>query len=241
MGTARLTGEGFANKRCRMKRGCAILLVAAAAALAAQSAMSTEGSYGPVEPDRLTKSEVGSFPPSWRTWPMQRGKAAKVYSVAEENGRIFIRAQDDEELSQQIFLNFDWDVAKRPVLSWRWRATKLPEGAAESNDATNDSACGVYAVFGRYSGNAIKYVWSTGLPAGRVVERRGGKLKIKVLDSGPAKVGSWVSRSADVAKDYEELFGRPLEKNPSGIGLLTDGNAVGKPAGCDYAVSGRKR
>lgn len=183
----------------------------------------------------IAKDRIGDFPKIWRTWPFQRDNAEKVYRVSEEKGHRFIRAEDDHDSSTQIFRNFHWPIEKRPMLSWRWRATTLPAGGAENDDATNDSACGVYVVVGRYSGHAIKYVWSTTLPPGTVVSRRDGKLKIKVLDSGSAKKGQWIAHTVDVPEDYKALFGKELEKNPSGIGLLTDGNAVHKPAGCDYA------
>jgi hypothetical protein len=191
--------------------------------------------YSQLALDSLKSSKIDHFPKAWRTWPLQRNDASKVYKVAEENGKRFIQSRDDDNLSKQIFLNFNWEADKRPMLSWRWRATELPAGAAENNDATNDSACGVYVVVGKWSGHAIKYVWSTTLAPGTVVTRHDGKLKIKVLDSGPAKKGSWITHTVNVKKDYEELFGKPLEKNPTGVGILTDGNAVHKPAGCDYA------
>lgn len=185
--------------------------------------------------DDLSSNKVGTFPKRWRTWPTHRDEAAKVYSVAEENGAKFIRADDDKDLSEQIFLNFDWNTEERPMLSWRWRAQKLPEGGNEATTAFNDSACAVYVVVGRYKGIAIKYVWSTTLPVGKVVNKRDGKLMVKVLDSGRAGAGKWVSHTVDVARDYKELFGKELDKNPSGIGLLTDGNATHKPSACDYA------
>lgn len=200
--------------------------------------------YGTLYLGSLKSSRVGKFPKSWRTWPLQRGDASKVYRVGEEDGKRFIRAKDDLNLSKQIFLNFNWVIEKRPMLSWKWRAETLPAGAAESNDATNDSACGIYVVVGKWSGHAIKYVWSTTLAPGTVVTRRDGKLKIKVLDSGSSKLGQWVHHKVDVTRDYEELFGRKLKKNPSGIGILTDGNAVKKPAACDYAsfaISGNSK
>ena len=89
-------------------------------------------------------------------------------------------------------------------------------------------------MLGKYKGHAIKYVWSTTLLKGKVVSRRDGKLKIKVLDSGAGKKGKWVNHTVNVLNDYKTLFGNQLKKNPSGIGLLTDGNAVHKPSGCDY-------
>ncbi|MFH0799149.1 MAG: DUF3047 domain-containing protein [Pseudomonadota bacterium] len=192
--------------------------------------------------DNLSSSKVGKFPHKWRTWPLQRGKAEEVYSVAEENGSRYIKAYDDHDASQQIFLNFDWQIDRSPILSWRWRATTLPPGASEAGDATNDSACGVYVIVGRYDGHAIKYVWSSTLPAGATHTRHDGKLKIKVLDSGASGKGKWVRHRVDIPADYEALFGRKLDKNPSGVAILTDGNAVHKPSGCDYAdfaVSGK--
>lgn len=229
----RLTGFGRSYRAHRMKR--IILMVCACALVSGAAAMAQEGPFGPTALDSLASSKVGGFPTKWRTWPLQRDKAGEVYSVGEEGGKRFIKAYDDKDLSTQIFLNFDWPLDERPMLSWKWRATELPPGAAENNDATNDSACGVYVIFGKYDGHAIKYVWSSSLAPGTVVTRREGKLKIKVLDSGAAKKGSWVQRTVDVASDYEALFGRKPDKKPSGIGLLTDGNAVHKPAGCDYS------
>lgn len=197
---------------------------------------------GPRALDDLSSSKIGNFPKRWRTWPLQRGKAEEVYHVAEESGSRYIKASDDHDVSQQIFLNFDWPVDEKPILSWRWRATALPAGADESDGSTNDSACGVYVVVGKYDGHAIKYVWSTTLPVGNTVSRHDGKLKIKVLDSGSKGAGKWAKRTVDIPSDYQALFGRKLEKNPSGIAILTDGNAMHKPAGCDYAdftISGR--
>ena len=228
----------------------ALAILLAASGIAAEKepekAVEKDGGtgYSKLYLDSFKDSKIGNFPKKWRTWPTQRDEASRIYKVEEEGGRRFIRAYDEWDESKQIFFNFNWKIEKRPMLSWRWRATKLPADGAESNDATNDSACGIYVVVGKWKGHAIKYVWSTKLAPGTVVSRREGKLKIKVLDSGPSKVGSWVSHKVDVLKDYKELFGNELDKNPSGIGLLTDGNAVHKPAGCDYAsfaISGNSK
>ncbi len=184
--------------------------------------------------DDFSTSRIAKFPKRWRTWPFQRSKAAKVYKIAKENDEKFIRAYDDHNASQQIFLNMHWPVKKHPKLHWKWRATTIPKGAHEDDGNTNDSACGIYIVVGKYSGHAIKYVWSSTLPTNTVVSRRDGKLKIKVLNSGNTQHNKWVKHTVDVVMDYKELFGKSLHKNPSGIGLLTDGNALNTPAGCDY-------
>ncbi|MBI4212255.1 MAG: DUF3047 domain-containing protein [Deltaproteobacteria bacterium] len=178
--------------------------------------------------------KLGKMPLSWRTWPFQRSKALKVYKVTEESGERFLRAYDDNDYSIIIFNHFEWDIKKYPILSWRWRATTLPQGAFENNDELNDSACGVSVGIGRLDGKALKYVWSSSLPVGTIVTRREGSLKIKVLDQGTAKVGQWQSHTIDVVKDYKELFGEDLGRDPTGVGILTDANATHTKAGCDY-------
>lgn len=178
--------------------------------------------------------EVGKLPVDFRTWPLERNKAREVYKVIQEGENRFLRAKDDQNFSVQILRSFDWDIKKYPKLSWRWRAQTLPKNARESQDNLNDSACGVYVIIERFHGHALKYVWSSSLPVGDVVTRSEGKLKIKVLDSGPEKRGSWQEHTVDVLKDYQELFGTPLKKDPTGIALLTDGNATQTPAACDY-------
>jgi len=185
--------------------------------------------------DNFAGYQAGKFPSKWRTWPFQRGKATEVYQVAQENGQKILRARDSNGLSPEIMRYFNWDIQKYPYLSWRWKAKTLPTGAQENDDNKNDSACGIYVIVGGYTGNAVKYVWSSQLPAGQIVTRREGKLKIKITDSGAAKLNTWRKNSVNVPADYKELFGSELKKNPSGIGVLTDSNATGTDAACDYA------
>lgn len=185
--------------------------------------------------DDFQTSAVGKFPSKWRTWPFQREKAAQVYQIAEEGGRRILKANEDKELSTEIMRYFNWEIGKYPYLSWQWKARTLPTGAQENDDNKNDSACGIYVIVGGYTGNALKYVWSTSLPVGQTVTRRDGKLKIKVTDSGKANLNKWQRHTVSIPIDYKELFGDELKKNPSGVGILTDGNATHSAAACDYA------
>lgn len=185
--------------------------------------------------DSLQNSEAGEFPRNWKTYPFQMGKAKKVYAIQEEKGEKFIRAVDDQEISTPIFKDFHWELGRQPLLQWKWRATKLPSGAREDHRSTNDSACGVYVAFGRTSGVVLKYVWSSTLPVGHVWEKDPGKFFIVVADSGSSSINRWKSHQINVLEDYKKYFKKEPSKNPSGIGIMTDGNAVHQPAGCDYS------
>lgn len=183
--------------------------------------------------DGLSASTPGSFPKNWKTYPFHYGKAERVYKVEEEGGRRIIRASDSEDLSIPIAKDFNWDVEKYPYLKFRWRAQKLPAGAREDSGATNDSACAVYVGFGRTS--ALKYVWSSSLPPGSYWAKNPGKFVIISRESGNGSVGNWKEETVSVKEDYQKYFGKPIDgKKPSGIGIMTDGNAVHQPAACDY-------
>ncbi len=185
--------------------------------------------------DELSKNKgTGGFPVEWHTFPLQGGKAKQVYKVEEENGKKFIRAYDNQDLSVRILDDFLWPLSKYPNFSWQWRARELPKGAHEDNHEGNDSACGVYVAFGNLSGVALKYVWSTTLPVGHVWEKDPGKFYIIVAASGASKLNQWQTVKVNIAEDYKKYFKKDPKKDPSGIGLLTDGNATHSPASCDY-------
>ncbi|MBI2345438.1 MAG: DUF3047 domain-containing protein [Deltaproteobacteria bacterium] len=185
-----------------------------------------------IEIDAFSRSMDGQFPKGWRTWPTQGGKAREVYKVASEGGNRYLAARDEKEHSVQIFREFGWDLGTHPILTWRWRARTMPSGANETDPATNDSACGVYVIFGKTAGKGLKYVWSSVLPVGKTHSKEAGKMYFTVLDSGQGT--DWRTHRVNVTADYRKFFGRAPDKNPAGIGILTDGNATHSPAACDY-------
>lgn len=184
--------------------------------------------------DNFTQYTEGDFP-DWKTYPLYKAKAKKVYQVKSESGNKYLAATDDEHLSVPIFKNFVWDLNQYPILKFRWRAKKLPAGAKETSRSTNDSACGIYVGFGnKLSGVAQKYVWSTSAPKGYVWEKDKNKFFIVIQQSGASGLGQWHEVSIQVAEDYKKFFKTNTLRNPFGIGVLTDGNAVKDTASCDY-------
>ncbi|MBI2092503.1 MAG: DUF3047 domain-containing protein [Deltaproteobacteria bacterium] len=193
--------------------------------------------------DDFQQYPAGKLPAKWRTWPFQRGKAAGVYSVKSENDNNFLSATDSNGVSVQILRDFNWKIENYPVLSWKWRAVKLPVNANETDPSTNDSACGVYVVFSKTRQEMLKYTWSTTAPIGTVYEKRPGKAYIIVAESGSKHLNSWLAHAINVTADYKKYFHKDLDKNPSAIAVLTDGNATKTEAACDYdefAIGGEK-
>ncbi len=178
--------------------------------------------------------EVAKFPRIFGTYPFLRGSAQRVYRIKMEDGNKYLNALDSQDISVQIFREFHWTIADYPLFSWSWRARALPAGGDESKTEANDSACGLYVVFGKYTGTAIKYVWSSTLPVGTVLEKKPGQFFIIVKESGEKHKDQWQPVTVNVLEDYLRLFKHKPDREPSGFGILTDGNALHTRSSCDY-------
>ncbi len=193
----------------------------------------------------------GALANGWSEWrEKDRDNVDKVYTVVEEDGNHYLHAQDNRT-SPAIYRPLSWDLHKYPILTWRWRVWKLPEGADERYGEINDSAAGIYIVYSRnFLGipTQIKYVWSTSLPIDTVADRKLiARPKVVVLQSGPEKLGQWVTQQVNLYEDFKRLWGKVPPKVVVGIGILTDANATQTEAEADYddivvwSANGNKR
>lgn len=178
---------------------------------------------------------VGAYPKKAKTYPFRKKKAKAIYQVAKENGQKYLQGVDDGTLATPVFFPMKVDLNQYPYLKFQWRAQTLPEGARETPQGPNDSACGVYTLFGsRLSGKAIKYVWSNEMPLGHTYEKKPKRFVIAVKERGFEKVGSWQEVSVDIKAGYEKFFKKSAPDQMSGIGMLTEGNSTKKRSACDY-------
>lgn len=214
-----------------------LVLVLAAVVLAAVAPAPTqEVSAQPdcVAVDDFSKDKPGEFP---RDWKVREDEGKKVYSVREENGRRFLRAES-AGLGIQAAKAYEWDLDAYPVLAWSWRPTVFPTGADERKSGTNDSAVAVYMLVphSRIRGpKAVKYIWSEHVPVGSRLRSNGGLTHVRVLASGTDRKGEWVEERVNVRDDYLKLFDTHDVPQPAGIAVLTDSDDTRSSAAGDYA------
>lgn len=174
-----------------------------------------------------------AFPQGWSAF--RDAQAAQgIYQVAEEDGNRFLRAHAEKQ-GIQIGLSLEFQPQAFPFLRWRWRATQLPPGGDERAARTNDSAAGVYVLYGsRMMPRVVKYVWSTTLPVGtRATNPSYWRGKTVVLRTGPAELGRWEQETVNLYQDYKDLF----ESEPGevlGIALITSSDSTSSVAAADY-------
>jgi hypothetical protein len=176
---------------------------------------------------------VLAFPQGWNALKDAQ-EARGIYRVAEEEGNRFLRAHAEQQ-GIMIALSHAFQLKTFPFLRWRWRATQLPPGGDERAKRTNDSAAGVYVLYGsRVMPRAVKYVWSTTLPVGtRATNPNYWRAKTVVLRTGPTELGLWQQETVNLYQDYKELF----ESEPGavlGIALITSSDSTSSVAAADY-------
>jgi hypothetical protein len=187
---------------------------------------------------------------TWLIRDASKRQASRKYKIKREKNKQFLRASS-YNTSIQIAKKVKWDINSYPILTWQWRVHRLPRGANEARRGRNDSAAAIYVLFQRKQipylswryqpVNVIKYIWSSTLPVGRVVEKKKvtfGTIiyegRFIVLESGNKKIGKWISEKRNVLKDYRRVFGKTPTYNPILIAILTDSNNTKSSAIADY-------
>jgi hypothetical protein len=132
-----------------------------------------------------------------------------------------------------------FDIRQYPFLSWRWRATKLPQGGDIRKRETDDQAGQIYVLFPKFpsmlNSRSMGYIWDSQAPVGFAgTSTAYSKMKYVVLQSGPAKLDQWLTETRNVYEDYKKFF----EEDPPTVGtvlLYINTQHTKSSASCDYA------
>ena len=120
----------------------------------------------------------------------------------------------------------DIDAGALPHLSWKWQVDRLPHG--KSKDEEKDQSLQLFLFF--KGGETLNYNWETNRPVGAVFAERipfFANIKTLVLESGTAKLGTWVKETRDVASDYKHHFGKDSVPRLEGIRIQSNSQYTG--------------
>jgi hypothetical protein len=147
---------------------------------------------------------VPGVPPGWQA-KEKSGKAD--FAVVKDEGIAAVRLRSaDTSFSLQKGVKID--IRQYPVVSWKWKVTKLPEKADFRKYATDDQAAQLFLACSKT--RAIVYIWDTSAPLGTIGDAAAPpfmSIKAVVVRSGPAMLGKWISETRNVYDDYRKLFG----------------------------------
>ena len=140
-------------------------------------------------------------------WQVHEKKGKADYTVVQESGVPALRLRS-EETSFALQKALDIDPQLFPVLSWKWKVTKLPYGGDFRKSNADDQAAQIFLAFSNRK--TIAYIWDTTAPAGSVDDASGVpfvSVKAIVVRSGPNDAGRWITETRNVLEDYKALYG----------------------------------
>ena len=140
-------------------------------------------------------------------WQLKEKSGRADLAVVEENGVNALRLTSNDS-SFSIQKTVDVDVSRYPVMSWRWKVTRLPEGGDFRKSKTDDQAAQLFLAFSKTK--AIVYIWDTTAPKGLSENAASPpfmNIKAVVVQSGGSQTGRWLTETRNVYNDYKKLFG----------------------------------
>jgi len=140
-------------------------------------------------------------------WQVKEKSGKADFSVVKEEGIAAVRlrsANTSFSLQKEVQVN----LKQYPILTWKWKVTKLPDGGDLRNSNTDDQAAQLFLAFSRTQ--AIVYIWDTTSPQGTMAAAAAPffmSIKAVVIRSGKTGMGSWITETRNVYDDYRKLFG----------------------------------
>jgi len=186
----------------------------------------------------------GAYPDSWKPLTFDGIEAHTEYSLVEDDGTVVLKAESMGSASG-LTREMTIDPVKYPIIEWRWKVENVLENSDATRKSGDDYPARIYIAFeydeskvgffekakyeaalllhGKYPHlSAINYIWENRIPVGTIVPNPyTSHVQMIVMESGPDKVGQWVTESRNIYEDYRKAFG---EDPPmiSGVAVMTD-------------------
>jgi len=200
---------------------------------------------------------AGDIPAPWKVEQLNRDVPSTTYRLREWDGVAAVEAHSEKSMTL-LTRPVEVDLAKTPILCWRWRIDAALKSADMATKAGDDYAARVYLSFevppGTLSvgtrlalglarslrGNsvpdaAINYLWDNRYPVGTwQANAYTDRARMLVLRTGDADALRWVTERRDVGSDFQTAFGHAPAKL-TGLALASDTDNTGESAHAGFA------
>jgi len=205
------------------------------------------GHFSAQSPDR-------SVPKGWKEIRFGQNESSTRYDLVRRDSTVVVRARSENGASG-LMTRQRVDLARYPILEWRWKVDDLPTRADVTKDTTDDAAARIYVTFDYQDlgvldrlklmvlrrvalpeapSRALNYLWATDNERGTsLVSPYTDQIRMIPVRSGTTRVGDWVRERRNVRADYRAVFGEdPPAVN--GIAIMTDADNTGGTARALY-------
>lgn len=170
-------------------------------------------------------------------WETESFNGETEYTPVEKDGRRVLQAVSRGTASG-LYREISVDLNRTPHLNWTWRVANVLEGIDERTKAGDDYPARVYVVVSGklffWRTRAVNYVWSSHQPAGSTWPNAyTGNAQMVAVESGPEKVGQWVTEKRNVQADFRQLFGDDID-HIDAVAIMTDTDNSGQAATAWY-------
>ena len=176
---------------------------------------------------------------SLKEWEEKVLKGRVVYLIEKDGSLSYVRAKS-EKTASALYHRIRLDVARRPLISWKWRVDEFPKRTSPEiieDIEEEDFAARVYVIFPAafFTGSkVIEYIWSETLPPGTSgVSGYSKNIKILVIEEGKSN-GEWRFEERDIYEDYLKLFGKKPKLGIGAIAFMTDADSTKTSATAVY-------
>ena len=140
-------------------------------------------------------------------WELAEKSGHASLSLANVDGlNALVMRSADTSFSVQRQLHID--LEEFPILTWKWKVTKLPTGGDFRKAKTDDQAAQLFVALSKTK--AIVYLWDTTAPEGLIADAPAPptmRIKAVVVQSGLSQTGRWITETRNVYQDYRKLYG----------------------------------
>ena len=233
-----------------MNKNRALLALSVVAVAVSASAQQAAMESAPlVAPFSAAKAGT-ALPSGWTPVKINEQKKPTTYDLVDDQGTVVLHANADAAASL-VGYRVSFDVKAAPVMSWRWKISRLIATADNSVASKEDSPVRIVLEFdgdksklslqerstiatgkllsGREIAYAtLMYIWSNKEPVGKIIQGpRTSRIQMIVASSGSAGVGQWQTLSRNVIDDFRKAFGEEPGKL-TGVAVLTDTDNTGE-------------
>lgn len=165
-----------------------------------------------------------------KEWNEKTFKDRVRYTIESSEDASYVHAVSSGSCSA-MYYEIKLDAGRHVFLSWKWRVSAFPGGAAKDDLSSRDSddfAARVYVIFPALffaNSKVLEYVWAKDLPAGTMGSSPySDNIKIIALKSG--KSSEWAEEERDICKDYTEAFSEEPKLMIGAIAFMCDSDST---------------
>ena len=200
--------------------------------------------------------ERAPIPGEWKPLTFKKIPRHTSYQLVRDEGTVVIKAVSDAA-SSGLVREIAIDPKQYPIVQWRWKVSNVLKKGDVSRKEGDDYPARLYIMFqydskkvglfekakyetmrmlyGQYPPlGALNYIWESKVAHGTIVPNPyTDRAKMIVVESGAARLNTWVSEQQNVYDDYRRAFGEapPLI---SGVAMMTDTDNTGESATAFY-------